>query len=173
MAGWMKGSWLTGIGSSYCSGTTETSGSWRINDLLVKLGLYVWSDKASGGSMVNWICSSIPQWLTGHSSSDRRRKRECMHACRPKDNKVAHSSHSPLAFFSWCVLREVLLQIQRVLFVFDWFNSAAVQNLLPGSQLTKCHPQTAAMQWAGYSYHHYKSVSSSTSEIQLSGACSI
>lgn len=131
------------------------------------------SDKASGGSMVNWICSSIPQWLTGQSSSDRRRKRECIHACKHKDNKVAHSSHSPLAFFSWCVLREVLLQIQRVLFVFDWFNSAAVQNLLPGSQLTKCHPQTAAMQWAGYSYHHYKSVSSSTSEIQLSGACSI
>lgn len=63
-----------------------------------------------------------------------------------KDNKVSLGFHSPLELFSWYVLREVLLQIQWVLFVFYLCNSAAVQNLLPGSHLTKGHSQTAALQ---------------------------
>lgn len=109
------------------------------------------SDKASDGSVVNWICSCIPQRLTGQRGSDRKRKSECTHACEHKDNNVPRSFHSPLEFFSWCVLRDVLLQIQRVSFVF--YLTAAVQNLLPGSQLARCHPQTAATQWAGYSHH--------------------
>lgn len=116
------------------------------------------SDKASNVSVFDGICSCVPQRLTGQHGSARERKSECIHACEHKRNNVPRSFHSPLEFFSWCVLRDVLLQIQRVSFVFYLFNSAAVQNLLPGSQLAKCHPQTAAMQWAGYSHHHYKSL---------------
>lgn len=107
---------LTGIGSLYCLGTAKTSGSWRISDLTSWWGLGCRSGlwQSINGSVVNWVHCCIPQWLTGQSGSDRKRKSELVHAHEHKDNNVPHSFHSPLVFFSWCVLREVPLQIQKV-----------------------------------------------------------
>lgn len=105
-------------------------------------------DKAPNGSTVH---SCMPSGTDGTMFSQREGQRghTCMQTQRQQSTMELSLSSSDLQLV---VQREVLAQ--RVSFLFHLFHSAAEQDLLPVSQLSKRQPQTVATQWAGNSHPH-------------------